>query len=162
MSVDTLSMTDKHRHCDSEQCRQIAQTCIGVNLRKASRAVTQLYEEVMRPCGLLPTQFSLLVATRRLGPVSISSLAEALVMDRTTLTRNLKPLERDGFLVVKPGKDDQRSREVTLTTKGLDQLERALPLWKKAQQRMTQELGTDRLNQLLGNLAATVSIAGDK
>lgn len=83
-------------------------------------------------------------------------------MDRTTLTRNLKPLERDGFLVVKPGKDDQRSREVTLTTKGLDQLERALPLWKKAQQRMTQELGTDRLNQLLGNLAATVSIAGDK
>lgn len=155
-------MNGRHRSCDLEQCREIAQTCTVVNLRKASRAVTQLYEEVMRPCGLLPTQFTLLVAVRRCEPVGISTLAEALVMDRTTLTRNLKPLERDGFLVVSPGKDDQRSREVRLTSKGLDQLEQALPLWKEAQRRIREMLGSGRLERLLGDLAAAVSAAGVK
>ncbi len=86
----------------------------------------------MKPSGVLPTQFTLLVATRALGPVAISKMAEVLVIDRTTLTRNLKPLEREGLLSVVPGKEDQRSREVSLTSKGLKRLEQTLPLWQEA------------------------------
>lgn len=86
----------------------------------------------MKPSGVLPTQFTLLVATRTLGPIAISQMAEVLVMDQTMPTRNLKPLEREGLLSVVPGKEDQRSREMSLTSKGLKRLEQALPLWQEA------------------------------
>ena len=143
-----------------KQCQEIGQTCAVFNLRKAARTVTQLYEEAMKPSGILPTQFTLLVATRVRGPITISSMAEVLVMDRTTLTRNLKPLEREGLLSVSPGKDDQRAREVSLTSKGLKQLKQALPLWNEAQRKIRQSLGTSRLDQLLGDLNAVVGITG--
>ena len=80
-------------------------------------------------------------------------------MDRTTLTRNLKPLIRDGLLKVATGKD-QRSREVSLTPRGLQTLEQAIPLWNEAQRKIRKSLGTDRLDQLLGDLKAVVSAAG--
>jgi len=80
-------------------------------------------------------------------------------MDRTTLTRNLKPLIRDGLLKVATGKD-QRSREVSLTPRGLQTLEQAIPLWSEAQRKIRKSLGTDRLDQLLGDLKAVVSAAG--
>lgn len=110
----------------------------------------------MKPSGILPTQFTLLVATRALGPVTITKMAEALVMDRTTLTRNLKPMEREGLLSVAPGMDDHRSREVCLTRKGQKKLEQALPLWKEAQRQMQQALGVSRLDRMLGDLTAVV------
>lgn len=144
---------------DLKQCHEIGQTCAVFNLRKASRAVTQLYEETMKPSGILPTQFTLLVATRARGPITISSMAEVLVMDRTTLTRNLKPLIRDGLLMVVAGKD-QRSREVSLTPVGLQKLQQAIPLWKEAQRRIRKSLGGGRLDQLLGDLQAVVNAAG--
>jgi len=153
-------MARQNSKLDLKQCMDIGQTCTVFNLRKASRVVTQLYEEIMKPSGILPTQFTLLVASRAWGPITISSMAEALVMDRTTLTRNLKPLEREGLLLVLPGKDDQRSREVSLTSKGLKQLKQALPLWNEAQRKVRQSLGAPRLEQLLGDLNAVVSIAG--
>ena len=153
-------MDKQNTKLDLEQCMDIGQTCAVFNLRKASRVVTQLYEEIMKPSGILPTQFTLLVASRAWGPITISSMAEALVMDRTTLTRNLKPLEREGLLSVSPGKDDQRAREVSLTSKGLKQLKQALPLWNEAQRKIKQSLGTSRLDQLLRDLNAVVSIAG--
>ena len=153
-------MDKQNTKLDLEQCMDIGQTCAVFNLRKASRVVTQLYEEIMKPSGILPTQFTLLVASRAWGPITISSMAEALVMDRTTLTRNLKPLEREGLLSVSPGKDDQRAREVSLTSKGLKQLKQALPLWNEAQRKIRQSLGTSRLDQLLGDLNAVVGIAG--
>lgn len=153
-------MAKQNISCDLKQCREIEQTCAVFNLRKASRVVTQLYEEIMKPSGILPTQFTLLVATRALGPIAISKMAEVLVMDRTTLTRNLKPLEREGLLSVAPGKDDQRSREVSLTSKGLKKLELALPLWKEAQHRIKQALGVSRLDRMLGDLTAVVDTTG--
>ncbi|MBL3529594.1 MAG: winged helix-turn-helix transcriptional regulator [gamma proteobacterium endosymbiont of Lamellibrachia anaximandri] len=146
--------------CDLEQCSLIGQTCAVFNLRKASRAVTKFYEEIMKPSGILPTQFTLLVVTRAFGPITISSMAELLVMDRTTLTRNLKPLEREGLLLVVPGKNDKRSREVSLTNKGLEHLEEALPLWQEAQSRIEQALGSLRLDRMLDDLTAVVSAAG--
>ena len=81
-------------------------------------------------------------------------------MDRTTLTRNLKPLEREGLLSVAPGAVDKRSREVRLTSKGLERLEQALPLWQEAQRMIKQTLGASRLERMLGDLTAVVSATG--
>ena len=85
-----------------------------LKVRKAARAVTKLYEEVLRPIGLRATQFSLLMATRVMGPVTVVKLAQVTVMDRTTLTRNLQILEKRGLIAIKPG-EDRREREINLT-----------------------------------------------
>ena len=129
--------------------------CACFNLRKANRMVTQLYDEALKPAGIRSTQFTLLAATRQLGPISVNKLAEWIVMDRTTLTRNLKPLERDGLIAVRPG-DDQRVREVSLTAKGRRTLKCAYPLWESVQARLREQLGNSRVDQLLVDLKATV------
>lgn len=152
-------MLEKKLNCDLSMCQGIGQTCVMFNLRKASRALTQVYEEVMKPSGILPTQFTLLVVIRGMGPVAISRMAEALVMDRTTLTRNLKPLERDRLLTVKPSRHDKRTREVNLTKKGVKHLELAVPLWQEAQQKIEASLGGERLDRMLEDLTAVVSSA---
>ena len=136
-----------------------AQGCICFNLRKSARAMTQRYEEALRPTGLRATQFSLLVATKLLGVATISRLAKTLVMDRTTLTRNLKPLENQGFIRTTPGKEDRREREVILTVAGQDTLDRALPLWKSVQREVIKELGQIRVGRMLKDLLATVEVA---
>jgi len=151
----------KKMKIDLNHCQEIGQTCTVFNLRKASRAVTQLYEEIMRPSGILPTQFTLLAATRAMGPITISRMAKELVLDRTTLTRNLKPLEREGFLCVLSVKDDQRTREVSLTGKGLIKLEEVLPYWRDAQKKTRQALGSDRLDRLLVDLKITAGITSE-
>jgi DNA-binding MarR family transcriptional regulator len=145
--------------CDLKRCRQIGETCVLFNLRKASRAITQLYEEIMKPSGLLPTQFTVLVAIRYRGPIVISGLAEVLAMDRTTLTRNLKPLEREGLVAVVSGRHDRRSREVSLSDKGLKQLEQALPLWQEAQNRIEQALGPPLFDQILDDMRVVTKAA---
>ena len=137
--------------------RNIGNTCTVFNLRKATRTMTTLYEDLMRPSGLRVTQFSLLVATQNLGPVTISTLAEAMVMDRTTLTRNLKPLEREGFLVTTLG-TDQRSREVSLTDKGLIKLNEALPMWEQAQETVINKIGKNQLTSIINDLNSLVKI----
>lgn len=118
-----------------------------------------MYEEALTPTGLRATQFSLLVATRLMSTTTINQLAKALVMDRTTLTRNIKPLENQGLLRVTPGKHDRREREVTLTGSGQTILEKALPLWKEVQKDVKKELGQDRFDRLLHDLSTTVEIA---
>jgi DNA-binding MarR family transcriptional regulator len=125
--------------------------CVCFNLRKTARAITQLYDEALRPSGLRCTQFSLLIAATRLEPVTVTHLAEIVVMDRTTLARNLRPLEKKGLMNVTPG-DDQRTRIVTLTTRGKEVLARALPLWEKAQARVVRGMGQERWTALEANL----------
>lgn len=113
----------------------------------------------MKPSGILPTQFTLLVVTRALGPVAISRMAVVLAMDRTTLTRNLRPLEREGLVTVKPSRHDKRTREVNLTKKGMKRLELALPLWQEAQQKIRSALGGSRLDRMIEDLTAVVNSA---
>jgi DNA-binding MarR family transcriptional regulator len=136
---------------------QVGQVCACFNLRKAARAVTQLYEDMLRPSGLRGTQFALLVATKNLEPVTVKRLAKAIVMDRTTLTRDLKPLEKQGLLTVEVG-EDRRERKVTLTPQGQQVLAHALPLWEKAQARVEKGLGQERLQRLLDDLSAAVAV----
>ncbi|PVV16792.1 MAG: hypothetical protein B6D77_00495 [gamma proteobacterium symbiont of Ctena orbiculata] len=152
-------MPVKNLNCDLQMCQEIGQTCAMFTLRKATRALTQVYEEIMKPSGILPNQFTLLVVIRAMGPVAITRMAEVLVMDRTTLTRNLKPLERDGLVTVKPSRHDKRSREVNLTKKGLKHLVQAVPLWREAQQKIRASLGGNRLDRMIADLTAVVGSA---
>ena len=117
-----------------------------------------MYEEALRPTGLRATQFSLLVATRLYGVTTINRLAKGLVMDRTTLTRNLKPLESQGLVRTNPGSEDRREREVTLTGAGQETLNKALPLWKEVQYEVTLALGQTRVSRLLSDLSAAVDV----
>ena len=79
--------------------------CVGFNLRKANRAVSQLYDEMLRPTGIRGTQYSLLVVLKIVGSVLVTELAEKIVMDRTTLSRNLEVMEKQGLVSVTPGED---------------------------------------------------------
>jgi DNA-binding MarR family transcriptional regulator len=144
-----------------EKCKEIGQTCACYKVRKAARAVTKIYEEVLRPIGLRATQFSLLMATRVMGPVTVVKLAQVMVMDRTTLTRNLQILETRGLIMIKPG-EDRREREVNLTAEGMEVLAKAVPLWEEAQERVREGLGEERLQNLLGDLSEMVSLTRKK
>jgi DNA-binding MarR family transcriptional regulator len=132
--------------------------CTCFNLRKASRSVTQMFAGYMQPTGLGPTQFSLLAVLARRGSLSINELADGLVMDRTTLTRNLRPVERQGLVKILPG-EDRRTRIVALTRRGRATYERALPLWREAQKEIIERLGGKRWSALLNDLSAAIDAA---
>ena len=129
--------------------------CTCFNLRKASRAVTQMYDEFLRPSGLRATQFSLLMLIRGMGPIRITELAEEAVMDRTTLKRNVELLEREGLVRIEAG-EDARVREVSLTAAAGERLAEALPLWQRAQAHVTGALGQGRADRLLADLSAAI------
>jgi DNA-binding MarR family transcriptional regulator len=141
---------------DQAEGRRIGRSCVCSNVRRTARAVTRLYDEALRPSGLTGPQFGLLAAVRVLGPVSVTRLAAGSDADRTTLTRNLKLLARDGFVQVETGRD-QRTRQVGLTDKGREALARALPLWEQAQARVEEVLGAEQTAGLLSSLSWLVS-----
>ena len=143
---------------DGSKLREVARACACANLRKAARAVTQLFDAALAPSGLKATQFTLLVTTRLTGESTINELAERMAMDRTTLSRNLKPLVRSGLLEMQPG-EDGRTRLVRLTPAGEQALEEAYPLWQQAQQETISALGEERHEALLSDVARTVSLA---
>lgn len=134
--------------------------CVCANLRRATRAITNLYDLALASSGLKITQFSLLRAVARSEPVAISALAEEMALDRTTLARNLAPLERDRLVALKPG-SDQRVTEVRLTRAGRDAIAAALPLWKKTQADVSRLLSDGRLEQMR-EMADDVSAAAEK
>ena len=135
-----------------------ATRCACFSLRKASRAVTQLYDDALRPSGLRTTQFSLLVLLRLAGTVPMTRLAEEAVMDRTTLARNLEVLQRNGLVRVQPG-EDARVREVEITRAGMAKLEEAFPRWQRAQRSMSGSLGARRMDRMLADLSTAVTAA---
>ena len=149
-------MTKRKSKTDTNCRQEFGRTCVVYNLRRASRAVTQLYEEHLKPSGLLPTQFTLLAAVRVMGPVKMSVIAEELVLDRTTLTRNIRPLEREGLVSIISAKSDQRMREISITSKGLKKLEQAIPCWQEAQDLTKKMLSVSRIDRMLGDLRAIV------
>ena len=134
---------------------EAARGCVCFNLRRAARAVTQLYDAALEPSGLRATQFSLLVALHLAGPATISRLARALVTDRTTLTRNLKPLGKRGLVEIVAGAD-RRTRTVRLTGRGREALATALPRWRRVQAGLVGGLGAERWRRLMPDLAAAV------
>ncbi len=132
--------------------------CTCFNLRKAARAVTQAYDEALKPSGLRSTQMALLTVVESRGPSAITELAEELVMDRTTLTRNLRPLMDRGLLEVVAGAD-RRQRPVAITAEGRAKLAEALPLWREVQSRLADRLGHERWTGLLRGLEQVAHLA---
>lgn len=122
-------------------------SCVCLNLRRAARAVSQIYDEALAASGIKITQFSLLRAVERNEPTAITALAEELDLDRTTMARNLAPLERDGMVTLAAG-SDQRVTEVRLTAKGRAIVAKAYPLWEKAQAEIARRLPAGRVDQL--------------
>jgi DNA-binding MarR family transcriptional regulator len=145
---------------DATKLREIARACACTHLRKAARAVTQVFDEALGSSGLRATQFTLLVTSRLAGETPVRELAERMVMDRTTLSRNLKPLVRKGLLEVRPG-EDGRMRLVQITPEGERTLGKAYPLWERAQHEVVGALGEDRYEALLGDVARAISLVAE-
>ncbi|MDQ7978239.1 MarR family winged helix-turn-helix transcriptional regulator [Paraburkholderia sp. SARCC-3016] len=131
--------------------------CNGAALRKATRRISQLYDAFLLPCGLSVSQRSILVHIERAGRPTMSELAYAMVLDRSALARNIKPLERAGYLVQVPDKVDGRSKRVELTAQGKAKLTQANRLWRKAQGRFEEVYGEKRAAALRVALAELYS-----
>ncbi len=126
--------------------------CACFNTRKAARAVTRFYDDMLAPSGLKATQLTMLGAISISGPTRMSELADMLALDKTTLTRNLKLLEAGGLIAIAAGAD-RRVRVVALTRAGANAVDRALPRWREAQRRMVEHLGEARWRRLVADLA---------
>jgi len=137
---------------------EIATLCACRSIRHAARAVTQLYDHLLAPTGLRATQLTLLVALERAGPVPFTRLAEVLGMDRTTLTRNTRPLQRDGLLVQRPGAD-RRVKLMQISDAGRRALAAAIPLWATAQRQITEGLGPGKWDAIRRDLQRIASLA---
>jgi DNA-binding MarR family transcriptional regulator len=131
--------------------REVVELCACHKVRMAARAVTRLFDDTLRSSGLRATQLSVLVAVGIDDVTSITALAKFMGMDRSTLTRNLSPLEKEGLIRV--GLEGwRRSRAVEITKKGRSRLREALPLWEKAQQTLMRKLGDRKWDVIRGDL----------
>jgi DNA-binding MarR family transcriptional regulator len=143
--------------------------CNCLAVRQAARHITQFYDQFLALSGLRTTQLSILAKLRRLGPMTINTLAADLVMDRTTLGRNILPLERDGLITVEKGSRDRRSKELRLTKAGAARFRAATKGWTQAQRQFKAAFGAKRtvdLRALLHAVAATdlgtAGVGGEK
>ncbi len=138
-----------------------ASTCLNFRVRRTARALNRHYDEALRPAGLGATQFNLLVPLAIAERLTVTRFAELMEMERSALARNLRILERQRLVSIRPGAD-RRTRVVTLTAMGRRKLGQALPLWDQAQSRVLAGLSTTTLKQLgeaLDALRATVDRA---
>ena len=134
-----------------------AEECNCFAVRAAARHVTQCYDQFLASSGLRTTQFSILAKLKRRGPLTISELAESMVMDRTTLGRNILPLERDGLITIEATASDRRAKELHLTKDGEKRLVAALRGWQAAQARFETVFGVKRAAELRTLLRGVVA-----
>jgi len=140
---------------DEGKLAEMARTCACFNFRKASRSVTQLFDQILAPSGLRSTQLVILITGQLVGPSSIARLARELVMDRSTLTRNLKPLLSMRLLRLSVA-DGGKHKSVELTDEGRAALIKAAPYWEYAQSHLVTRFGTEHWNRIMGDLSAMV------
>jgi DNA-binding MarR family transcriptional regulator len=122
--------------------------CNCLALRQAARQVTQFYARFLGPSGVRTTQYSILAKLKRNGPMTVNALAADLVMDRTTLGRNILPLQRDGLIAVGRSKNDRRSKELRLTRAGATRFKTAFAAWTRAQAAFERAYGAKRAEDL--------------
>jgi DNA-binding MarR family transcriptional regulator len=122
--------------------------CNCLALRQATRHVTQFYDQWLTPVGVRATQYSILARLNRKGPLTINALAAELVMDRTTLGRNIRPLQRDGLVAIGAGETDRRRKELRLTPAGSSRFAAAQKEWTKAQADFERAFGARRAKAL--------------
>ncbi|HZS59967.1 MAG TPA: MarR family transcriptional regulator [Gemmatimonadaceae bacterium] len=131
--------------------------CVCNKTRMAARVVTRIYDEALKPIRLRATQFALLVALGADGAMSIAALAKLMAMDRSTLTRNLRPLESEG-LVARGDEGWRRSKGVQITAKGRARLRQGMPLWQSAQSDMLRRLGQSNWTRVQAGLDLLAAI----
>ena len=133
-----------------------AENCVCFNLRRVTRLVTQFYDSELRRHGIRPTQGSILASLQARGSWTMAELSDWLGMDRTTLVRNLRPLQRDGLAEVGGG-GRGKLVELAITPKGRKQIEKLTPAWKSAQSAAVKTLGAKRWAAILSDLGAAAS-----
>lgn len=131
--------------------------CNCLAVRQAARRVSQFYDAHLAPLGLKTSQYSILAKLARLGPMSINEIAEAMAMDRTTTSRAVRPLERDG-LVKMEAAEDGRKRVINLTAAGRDRTKEALAAWRKAQKEFELAVGPPAAQKLRMALRDVVKV----
>lgn len=141
----------------TEACREVLRQCASFNLRKASRVVTQLYDDILQPTGLRSTQVAILVTLAVEGEPSMARLARQLLLSPSTLSRNLRPLEREGLVALNDA--GKRGKSVALTQKGRQALRDAFPYWREAQSKFTALVGASTWSKLSRELAKTTTAA---
>lgn len=129
--------------------------CYCSSLRQASRYVTSFYDQMLSGSGLRVTQFAILSRLRQ-RPATVTGLAQGMVMDRTTLARNLQPLVREQLVSIRPSEQDRRERVIELTDSGRARVEAILPAWRRAQAAFDQQFGAARGADLLATMRAVV------
>lgn len=134
-------------------------SCTCSELRRAARAVTLLYDNAFKSSGLLSTQLGVLHVIYKSDSIRITHLARELGMDRTTLTRNLSVLERQGFIKISSGNKDNRTRTVTITYKGRATIAKAIPRWNEVQRKVKQQMGETSWKELMHKLSQFVKVA---
>jgi len=139
-------------------CLGIEKSCVALNLRRAERIVSQIYDNALRPVGIKGTQFSLLVTIRAMQPATLSRIADHIDMDRTTLTRNLDVLLASGLVSTIRG-EDLRERVVSITDKGDAALVAALPIWSATQERLSLKAGKQSIASLIDGLKKIAAVA---
>lgn len=140
-----------------EMFERVGKLCMCANLRQAARIITKIYDEFLQPAGVSSSQFILLGAIGANSSIAVTPLAEQLGMDPTTLARNLKVLERNGWVEVVKGAD-RRTRVVNLTAQGMEIAARALPHWQQAQAWVIEQVGEDRYRTMLGDWAEMAAL----
>ncbi len=128
--------------------------CYAYTVRHASRHLSQFYEGIIGASGLHAQQFTILAIIQRGGPLSLTALADVLAMDRTTLTRSLQPIERDGYIAISSEASDKRSKLISITASGSAKLEEARVLWRQAQASFEERFGAERAAFLRAELRA--------
>ncbi|MFE9691294.1 MarR family winged helix-turn-helix transcriptional regulator [Micromonospora sp. NPDC005806] len=130
--------------------------CNNLALRKAARYLGATYDKALASSGLRATQFSILQKLSAHGDMTISSLADMIAMDRTTMASNLKPLAREGLVTVEPSAADRRARIVSITPDGLSRMKAAFPLWEAMQTRFEEKFGAGAAARLRASLEAVL------
>ncbi|MEM7296196.1 MAG: MarR family winged helix-turn-helix transcriptional regulator [Pseudomonadota bacterium] len=130
--------------------------CAHANLRQATRVISQVYDAALKLCGIKATQFTLLAVLANRGEMPLTKLAEILVMDRTTLSRNLQPLVKKGWLSIGREKDE-RIKLISLTEAGVAMVDQSTPLWRKAQMSVIGSIGASKLPRLVSDLNRLVN-----
>jgi DNA-binding MarR family transcriptional regulator len=133
---------------------RVRDTCLCLHVQRAARAVARRYDEALRPLGLTSGQFSLMMALNRPKPPRLGQVSAVLAMDRTTLTANLKPLERRGLVELTSDPEDRRSRRPKLTPAGRKLLAEAMPIWERTQEAIRGLLADNDVERLLAELRA--------
>lgn len=142
-----------------ETTLHVRDQCLCLASQRAARALARRFDEALKPAGMTSGQFSLLMSLNRPQPPTIGSVANLLAMDRTTLTANLKPLERRGLVSLAADSKDRRSRRVMLTDAGSAALAAALPIWIDTHAAVDRALGNDRPEDLRRGLGVVAQLA---